>query len=87
MQDLKLQLKQLLVEHLNLQDTKPEDIGDDQPIFGEGLGLDSIDALEIIVMLQQHFGVRLTKADNGPQVLATVNSMAEYITAHSQPQK
>lgn len=87
MQDLKLKLKELLVEHLNLKDTRPEDIGDDQPIFGEGLGLDSIDALELIVMLQQHFGIRLTKADNGPQVLATINSMADYITAHPQTQK
>lgn len=87
MQDLKLKLKELLVEHLNLQDINPEDIGDDQPIFGEGLGLDSIDALELIVMLQQHFGIRLSKADNGPQVLATVNSMAEYITTHPQTQK
>ena len=87
MQDLKLKLKELLVEHLNLNDIKPEDIGDDQAIFGEGLGLDSIDALELIVMLQQHFGIRLSKADNGPQVLATVNSMAEYITAHPQLQK
>lgn len=87
MHDLKLKLKELLVEHLNLKDVKPEDIGDDQAIFGEGLGLDSIDALELIVMLQQHFGIRLTKADNGPQVLATINSMADYITAHPQPQK
>ncbi|RZK16535.1 MAG: acyl carrier protein [Hymenobacter sp.] len=87
MEDLKLKLKELLVEHLNLNDIKPEDIGDDQPIFGEGLGLDSIDALELIVMLQQHFGIRLSKTDNGPQVLATVNSMAEYITAHPQLQK
>ncbi|MDQ2772960.1 MAG: phosphopantetheine-binding protein [Bacteroidota bacterium] len=82
MDALKQQLKELLVEHLNLKDIKPEDIGDDQLIFGEGLGLDSIDALELIVMLQQHFGIRLTKADNGPQVLATVNSMANYITTH-----
>jgi len=82
MDALKQQLKELLVEHLNLKDVKPEQIADDQPIFGEGLGLDSIDALEIIVMLQQHFGIRLTKADNGPQVLATVNSMADYITTH-----
>jgi acyl carrier protein len=84
MQDLKLKLKELLVENLNLNDIRPEDIADDQPIFGEGLGLDSIDALEIIVLLQQHFGIRLTKADNGPQVLATVNSIAAYITAHPQ---
>ena len=84
MEDLKQNLKKLLVEHLNLKDINPEDIGDDQPIFGEGLGLDSIDALELIVMLQQHYGIRLTKADNGPQVLASVNSMAEYITAHQK---
>lgn len=82
MDALKQQLKELLVEHLNLKDVKPEAIADDQLIFGESLGLDSIDALEIIVLLQQHFGIRLTKADNGPQVLATVNSMADYITTH-----
>ncbi|MDB5233354.1 MAG: acyl carrier protein [Hymenobacter sp.] len=82
MEDLKLNLKKQLVEQLNLKDINPEDIGDDQPIFGEGLGLDSIDALELIVMLQQHYGIRLTKADNGQQVLSTISSMAEYITAH-----
>ena len=84
MEDLKLTLKQQLVEQLNLKDVKPEDIGDDQLIFGEGLGLDSIDALELIVMLQQYYGIRLTKADNGQKILATVSSMAEYITAHQQ---
>jgi len=84
MEDLKLNLKKQLIEQLNLNDIKPEDIGDDQPIFGEGLGLDSIDALELIVMLQQHYGIRLTKADNGQKILATVSSMAEYITAHRQ---
>ena len=82
MEDLKLNLKKQLVEQLNLKDINPEDIGDDQPIFGEGLGLDSIDALELIVMLQQHYGIRLTKADNGQQVLSSISSMAEYITAH-----
>lgn len=82
MEDLKQELKKLLVEHLNLNDVNPTDIGDDQPIFGEGLGLDSIDALEVIVMLQQHYGLRLTKADNGQKVLHSVNSMAEYIAAN-----
>ncbi|GAA4371147.1 phosphopantetheine-binding protein [Hymenobacter saemangeumensis] len=82
MDQLKTDLKRLLVEHLNLQHINPADIADDQPIFGEGLGLDSIDALEIIVMLQQHYGVRLTKAENGPQVLHSVNTMADYITAN-----
>ena len=82
MEDLKQELKKLLVEHLNLNDVNPTDIGDDQPIFGEGLGLDSIDALEVIVMLQQHYGLRLTKADNGQKVLHSVASMAEYISAN-----
>jgi len=84
MDQLKADLKKLLVEHLNLQHIKPEEIGDDQPIFGEGLGLDSIDALELIVMLQQHYGVRLTKAESGPQVLYSVATMADYITAHQK---
>ena len=82
MDPLKSELKALLVEHLNLTTVKPEEIGDDQPIFGEGLGLDSIDALEIIVLLQQHYGIRLTKAENGPKVLYSVNTIADYITEH-----
>jgi acyl carrier protein len=76
--DLKLQI----IAQLNLQDTKPEDIGDDQPLFIEGLGLDSIDALELIVLLQQHYSIKLSNADDGPKVFKTVRTMAEYITAH-----
>ncbi|MDO7875806.1 phosphopantetheine-binding protein [Hymenobacter sp. ASUV-10] len=82
MDALKAELKSLLVEHLNLTTVKPEEIGDDQPIFGDGLGLDSIDALEVIVLLQQHYGIRLTKAENGPKVLYSVNTIADYITEH-----
>jgi acyl carrier protein len=82
MDALKSELKALLVEHLNLTTVKPEEIGDDQPIFGDGLGLDSIDALEIIVLLQQHYGIRLTKAENGPKVMYSVNTIADYITEH-----
>lgn len=82
MDSLKSELKSLLVEHLNLTTVNPADIGDDQPIFGDGLGLDSIDALEIIVLLQQHYGIRLTKAENGPKVLYSVNTIADYITEH-----
>lgn len=78
MSDLKVQI----IEQLNLQDTKPEDIGDDQPLFVEGLGLDSIDALELIVLLQQQYKIKLSNADDGPRVFKTVRTMAEYITAH-----
>ncbi len=75
-------LKSQIVTQLNLQDIKPEDIGDDQPLFMEGLGLDSIDALELIVLLQQQYRIKLSNADEGPKVFRTVRTMAEYITAH-----
>ena len=77
MSDLKMQI----VAQLNLQDIKP-DIGDDQPLFVDGLGLDSIDALELIVLLQQQYKIKLSNADEGPKVFRTVRTMAEYITAH-----
>jgi len=80
MQNLKVQI----VDQLNLKDVKPEDIGDDQPLFVEGLGLDSIDALELIVLLQQHYGIKLAKAEDGPEVFRSVNSMARYITEHKK---
>jgi len=78
MSDLKVQI----VAQLNLQDIKPEDIGDDQPLFVDGLGLDSIDALELIVLLQQNYKIKLSNADEGPKVFKSVRTMAEYITAH-----
>ena len=78
MADLKVQI----IEQLNLQDTKPGEIGDDQPLFVEGLGLDSIDALELIVLLQQQYKIRISNAEEGPKVFRSVRTMAEYITAH-----
>ena len=75
-------LKTQIIAQLNLQDVKPEDIGDDQPLFKEGLGLDSIDALELIVLLQQQYKIKLSNADEGPKVFRSVRTMAEYITAH-----
>jgi acyl carrier protein len=75
-------LKAQIIEQLNLQDTKPEDIGDDQPLFNEGLGLDSIDALELIVLLQQNYKIKLSNAEDGPKVFKSVKTMAEYITEH-----
>lgn len=82
MDKLMSDLKSQIVAQLNLQDIKPEDIGDDQPLFVEGLGLDSIDALELIVLLQQQYKIKLNNADEGPKVFRTVRTMAEYITAH-----
>ncbi|RYG02005.1 MAG: acyl carrier protein [Chitinophagaceae bacterium] len=78
MHDLKTQI----IEQLNLQDKKPEDISDDEPLFVEGLGLDSIDALELIVLMQQYYGIKLANAEEGPKVFKSIRTMAEYITAH-----
>jgi len=76
------ELKIQIIEQLNLQEVKPEDIADDQALFVEGLGLDSIDALELIVLLQQHYKIKLSNAEEGPKVFRSVKTMAEYITAH-----
>ena len=79
MQKLKVQV----IERLNLKDLKPADIGDDQPLFVEGIGLDSIDALELIVLLQQEYNIKLSNADDGPRVFHSIRTMADYITANS----
>ena len=75
-------LKRQIIEALNLKHLKPEDIGDDQPLFVEGLGLDSIDALELIVLLQQHYNIKLADPQEGPQIFKSVKTMAEYIKSN-----
>lgn len=76
-------LKHQIIAQLNLKDLKPEDIGDDQPLFVEGLGLDSIDALELIVLLQQHYKIKLANAEEGQRVFHSVRTMAQYIREHA----
>jgi acyl carrier protein len=82
MSELIAKLKEQIIEQLNLQHLKPQDIGDEQPLFVEGLGLDSIDALELIVLLQQQYGIKLANPQDGPEVFKSVKTMADYITAH-----
>jgi acyl carrier protein len=82
MEQLIATLKVQIIEQLNLQHLKPEDIQDDQALFVEGLGLDSIDALELIVLLQQKYGIKLANPAEGPKVFHSVKTIAEYITAH-----
>ena len=79
MQDLKYELKKQIIQKLNLQDIKPEDIIDDAPLFGDGLGLDSIDALELVVLMEKYHGVKILDETVGKKVLASINTMAEYI--------
>jgi acyl carrier protein len=82
MDKLMYTLKEQIIERLNLKDLKPENIGDDQPLFVEGIGLDSIDALELIVLLQQEYNIKLSNAEDGPRVFHTVRTLADYITAN-----
>lgn len=77
-------LKKQIIAQLNLQHVTPEQISNDEPLFVEGLGLDSIDALELIVLLQQEYNIKLNNAEDGPKVFSSVRSMAEYITANRQ---
>ena len=76
------ELKQQIIEALNLEDITPTDIQDDAPLFGEGLGLDSIDALELFVLLDKQYGIKLKDEEEGKQVFRSVNSMAAYIEEH-----
>ncbi|GHU65368.1 acyl carrier protein [Spirochaetia bacterium] len=84
MDDLKLQIKELIIKALELEDLKPENIKDAEPIFGDGLGLDSIDALELGIALKKKFGVKFSaeNADNKKH-FASVDALAAYITAES----
>ena len=79
MDELVLKLKQEIIEVLNLEEITPEDIDENAPLFGEGLGLDSIDALELIVLLEKNYGIKLQDANEGREIFKSVNSMAEYI--------
>ena len=79
MEQLIVKLKNQIIEALNLKHLKPEDIGDDQPLFVEGLGLDSIDALELIVLLQQQYNIKLSNPQDGPKIFKSVKSIAEFI--------
>jgi acyl carrier protein len=76
---LKLQLKKQIVEFLNLLSVKPEDIKDDEPLFGEGLGLDSIDSIELIVLLGREYGINIQDPKEGRKVLVDINTMVAYI--------
>ena len=76
--ELKQTLKKQIVEFLNLS-VKPEDIKDDEPLFGEGLGLDSIDSIELIVLLSREYGINIQDPKEGRKILVDVNTMVDYI--------
>lgn len=79
--ELKTQLKHLLVDGLKLEDVKPDDIDDAAPIFVEGLGLDSIDALELVVLVEEKFGVAIPDEEVGKVAFSSVNALADYVAS------
>ncbi len=88
MEQLEHEIKQLIVDTLNLEGKTADGIATDAPLFGEGLGLDSIDALELALAIRKRYGVR-TKADDAEnrKIFASVRALAAHVAAHRQPQE
>ncbi|HJH60154.1 MAG TPA: phosphopantetheine-binding protein [Bacteroidetes bacterium] len=79
MEELILKLKNEIIEVLNLEEVKPEDIDENAALFGEGLGLDSIDALELIVLMEKNYGIKLQDPNQGKEIFKSIAVMADYI--------
>jgi len=79
-----VQLAQHLITGLNLEDLTPQDIAPEAPLFGGGLGLDSIDALELAVLVERHYGVRITDMDIGKNAFASLRALDRYIAANQK---
>ncbi len=77
--EIREKLKVLLVESLSLEDVEPEEIADDEILFGEGLGLDSLDAVEIVVLLQRNFNIKVKDAQKARKVFYSVETLTKYI--------
>lgn len=76
---LRREIKEYIIEELNLEDITPDDIENDAPLFVEGLGLDSIDALELVVIMERYYGVKIPSEEVGRKVLQSINTMVDYI--------
>ena len=77
--EIRKKLKVLLVENLSLEDVAPEEIKDDEILFGEGLGLDSLDAVEIVVLLQRNFGLEVKDMEKGREIFYSIDTLARYV--------
>ncbi|MBN4061878.1 MAG: acyl carrier protein [Flavobacteriales bacterium] len=86
MEDLTQKLKEQIIQQLNLEDMTSGDIGDDDLLFGEELGLDSIDALELIVLLEKEYGIKIENPNEGRKIFTSVRTIAEYIQVRANVQ-
>ena len=84
MDELIQKLKVEIIEVLNLEEMEPEDIENDAPLFGDGLGLDSIDALELIVLLEKNYGIKIEDPKDGRKIFFSIRTMAEFITENQK---
>ena len=84
MEELIQKLKVEIIEVLNLEEMEPEDIDSNAPLFGDGLGLDSIDALELIVLLEKNYGIKIEDPKDGRKIFFSVKTMAEFITENQK---
>jgi acyl carrier protein len=82
MEKLIFELKEKIIDALNLEEMTPDDIDADEPLFGEGLGLDSIDALELIVLLERNYGVKLANPAEGKAIFKNIRTIAEFVSTH-----
>jgi acyl carrier protein len=82
MEDLILELKEKIIDVLNLEEMTPDDINADAALFGEGLGLDSIDALELIVLMEKDYGIKLANPSEGKSIFKSIRTIAEYVKDH-----
>lgn len=82
MEELILELKKKIIEALNLEEMTPDDIDADEALFGDGLGLDSIDALELIVLMEKDYGIKLANPSEGKAIFKSIRTIAEYVSSH-----
>ena len=83
-EDLILKLKKEIIEELNVENMTPEDVDAEAPLFGEGLGLDSIDVLELVVLLDKNYGIKIQASKEGPKIFRSIKTIAEYILEHEK---
>ena len=81
--EIRKKVKELLVEELSLEDITPEEIKDDEVLFGEGLGLDSLDAVEIVVLLQRNFGIEIQDMEKGREIFFSIETLSRHIYENS----